>query len=85
MYDIQICDKNVIYMNYFVKKEYSYIDYIKAGIGLPIYNRYAHWFFYNNAFIKCKINKKQYNKCIMGEVTHCINFMELLKKCNYKI
>jgi len=81
----QKCEKNVIYFNYFILKEYSFIDYIKAGIGLPIYNRYAHWFFNNNLFLKCKINKKYYNKCINGEAIYCIKFMELLKKCNYTI
>jgi hypothetical protein len=69
----------------FCKNEYSFLNYIQAGIGLSISNRYADWFFGKKCISKCYINKQNYKNCLDGNIPQCIEFMELLQKCNYKI
>ena len=63
------------------KNQYTFLDYIQAGIGLSISNRYADWFFRN----RCVIDKQKYKNCVDRDILECIKFMELLRKCNYKI
>lgn len=67
------------------KNQYTFLDYIHAGLGLSISNRYADWFFRNRRISKCVINKQTYKNCVDGDIFECIQFMELLHKCNYKI
>ena len=83
--DKTICNKNVIFINCVNTKQYTIFDYIQAGVGLSIRNRYADWFFGNSSVSKCTINKKEYTNCVNGNINDCIKFMKLLKKCNYKI
>jgi hypothetical protein len=79
-------NKNSIHTHaMFCKNRYTFFDYIQAGLGLSISNRYADWFFGRKYKSNCKINKKNYNNCLDGNIVECIQFMELLRKCNYTV
>ena len=68
-------------------KNFTAIDYLCAGFGLSISNRLADWFFGNKKSIEtqCIIDKKIFVNCMKDDMSQCIKFMKLLKKCKCDI